>query len=437
MSDRAEAGSPAAAVRCPVLEAGAAFLNSFRHAGLLLVAVSGGSDSCALLHVFDQLLQRDDFRAFRLAAATVDHGLREGSGAEARWVEALCARRGIPHSILCWRGEKPSTGLQAAARSARYRLLAEEAQRIGACAILVGHTADDQSETAAMRGARGRGPGEAGMAGAVLLEETVWACRPFLSIRRQALRDHLRDLGETWLEDPSNSNPMFERARLRSGGTVIPSATAAPPDRLAASGREARWIERSVTVHAGHVAVIPAHALDAIGDPDHARALFRLAACIGGRTHLPGRLEQDRLVAFLAEGRPDRRTLAGVVFDRRREALFLYREMRGLKPVRIDAGDVADGRFRLCGPAGGAATVCPVRDPQGASAGLLASGVPEAIARRAAPAVLEIDGGAADHELSRVLAPHLHFVPSFDLPAADALRHVFGLDPLPLPPVRQ
>lgn len=408
-------------------------LRRFRKPGPLVVAISGGSDSTALLTGLSRLRTDPAFAGFSLHAVTIDHGLRAGSAEEAEAVAALCKRLAIHHRIRCWQGEKPETGLQAAARAARYRLLAHEARALEAAALLTGHSADDQRETIAMRAARGEGDGLSGMAEQTLIEEDVWLVRPLLALDRQTMRTALLEWGEPWLDDPSNDNPRFERVRRRREG--IAARDFPERDRARTAEAQAKWLDAHVQVTAGAVARVSSIS-SVIGQDDASLALFRLSSAIGGKVHLPPVEARLRIVGWLQAGEPGRKTLGGTVFDLRRDALWLYRESRGLLPKRLQVdGDLYDGRYLLCGPPQGQALAGPVSDREEAIRGLEAGGVPTAIAKRAAPALVALDPAVSGFRLERRIAAQRHFLPGFDLKVAQSLRQHFGLPVLPVPPL--
>lgn len=182
----------------------------------VILAVSGGGDSIALMHMAHDHLaaRRPDVR---LVAATVDHGLRAASADEARHVARTCQRLGIGHVTLRWDADVPAAGMQDAARQARYALLTELATKHRSPIVLTGHTADDQAETVAMRAARAEeGRGLAGIDEAALSARRIWFVRPFLHIGRRDLRDWLAAHGHDWIDDPSNDDRRFERVRMRA-----------------------------------------------------------------------------------------------------------------------------------------------------------------------------------------------------------------------------
>jgi tRNA(Ile)-lysidine synthase len=204
----------------------------------LILAVSGGPDSTALL-ILAARWAKARKRAPKLLAVTVDHGLRAAAAGEAAAVKRLASRLGVTHRTLRWRGRKPKSGLQEAAREARYRLLAQAAAQAGYEHILTAHTLDDQAETVLFRLARGSGLGGlAGMAYAAPLPAARGAgrfflLRPLLGLPKARLIATLEAAGISYSDDPTNRDPRFTRARLRD---FMPA--------LAREGLDARGLAR-------------------------------------------------------------------------------------------------------------------------------------------------------------------------------------------------
>ncbi|TCT03947.1 tRNA lysidine(34) synthetase TilS [Aquabacter spiritensis] len=206
------------------------------HARVLL-AVSGGPDSTALL------LLAHAWRAGRaagpdLSVATVDHRLRPESAAEARSVGAVCRRLGLSHAVLDWMGEKPRSGIPAAARAARYGLLARHAASRGATALALAHTRDDQAETVLLRLARGSGLAGLAAMRPVSRMGALALVRPFLDIPKARLVAEVRRAGVDFAEDPGNRDPRFTRPRLRAIAAAL-AAEGLDAPRLAAFARRA------------------------------------------------------------------------------------------------------------------------------------------------------------------------------------------------------
>ena len=207
----------------------------------LLLAVSGGPDSTALLLMAAEwATERGSPKLF---AATVEHGFRVESAAEAEHVAALAARLGVMHATLVWEGDKPSARLQERAREARYGLLAAHARAVGARVIVTAHHLDDQAETVLMRLTRGSGvAGLAGMA-ARSRRGDIEIARPLLAIPKAKLIAFCEARGVDYARDPSNADPRFARPRLRGIA-----------EALAAEGLDApalaRFARRAATVEA-------------------------------------------------------------------------------------------------------------------------------------------------------------------------------------------
>ncbi|UVK42252.1 tRNA lysidine(34) synthetase TilS [Mesorhizobium sp. AR07] len=442
-----------------------------------VAAVSGGSDSTALLLLLKQHLDRTA-PATKLLAVTIDHGLRSGSAAEAQAVAQLCATHAIEHRTLTWSGHKPSTGLPAAAREARYRLLAEAAQAQGIGLILTGHTADDQAETVLMRQVRterlardadrghaetaGRGHAEmagrglAGMAPATLYDWRNWIVRPLLGMRRAALRDVLRRQNVGWVDDPTNADEAFERPRMRAA-LADRNGVRRVDDALALAAHEGnarRQLGLAAADLIRDLATQPAVGLIRL-DPgflnagDERAAVYALRillATTGGIALLPDRARSEALFARLKAGFLCA-TLSRTVVDSRRAGIFLRREARGLPPAAVASGDILwDGRRGITlNDSSGALLIAPF----GAAAKRQAIGegkTPPSLMRAALaaePALwqaveclgLPEDSQAPDMAEARpVVAPFAHFLPSFDLAPARAVAGLIGAAPVPALP---
>jgi tRNA(Ile)-lysidine synthase len=187
----------------------------WKGAPALVLAVSGGPDSIALMWLMARW-RRTLSRGPRLLAVTVDHGLRAESAREAREVRRLAGTLGVPHRMVRWTGVKPKSGVPAAARAARYRLLAAVARQSGASHILTAHTRDDQAETLLMRLVRGSGIGGLAAMARESEREGVLIARPFLDISKSQLIATLEKARIGFADDPTNRDPRFTRPRIRS-----------------------------------------------------------------------------------------------------------------------------------------------------------------------------------------------------------------------------
>lgn len=419
------------------------FLRSLRHPTRLLVAISGGSDSTGLLIALHQALRDKSFPHVTLTAATIDHALRGNSAAEAEDVAKFCASLGIPHRIRRWHGEKPATGISAAARNARYRLLADAAVELGATLILTAHTAEDQAETIAMRAARSDDHGAAGLAGmadAVLYDHRIWIARPLLACRRADIRRLLSDSGMGWIDDPSNTDTRYERVRTRQTfvGTGLPALDPQQAARrLALSARAADRLRSHAKAIAGAVLQIaPAGLADP--DDDLRHALGAAIATVGGRVHGPGRDSMDRVMAFLRRPPGGQLTSGRTVLAHRRDGLFVLRENRGILPLAIAPGEAGlwDNRFDIANLSDQPLTV----EGDGDSPKLV-DHLPPGLARLARKGLPRVSRGGdgqpvAPHQarISARIAPYDLFLPRFDLQLADALATIFGRDGYLPPP---
>jgi tRNA(Ile)-lysidine synthase len=288
-----------------------------------LLAVSGGPDSSALMHAAAAL-------GVPVRVATVDHGLRPESRAEAEAVGRSARALGLPHRILAWTGAKPGTGLQAAARAARYRLLAAHAAASGDAHILTGHTRDDQAETVLMRLAAGSGlAGLAGMRAERNLAPGIVLGRPFLHLPKATLVAWCDARGIPVLRDPGNAGPRFARGRLRDAWPALEreGLSAARLARLAERAARDEAALRSAAERALATALRPGTGqgatlrldgalLAALPEAVALRCVDLALSRAGAAARRLDRLEAlvlESLLPALRRKAPIRRTLAGIL----------------------------------------------------------------------------------------------------------------------------
>jgi tRNA(Ile)-lysidine synthase len=327
-------------------------------------------------------------------AITVDHGLREGSAREASQVERWAQDLGLVHLTLAWEGRTHQGNLQAEARRARYALLADALSRHDVSLLATGHTRDDQAETLLIRLARGSGlAGLSGMSprapypGRRLHDMSL--VRPLLDIPHSRLVATLRARGQPWVEDPSNANPKFLRARIRA---TLPSLAGLglTADRLAAT---AGHLARANAAIEGVVVELAARVLkadpcgyvlmetrDLRAAPDEAvlRLVARVLKTVSGEAYAP---RFDRLAALAdwlrAPPAGSGRTLGGCRLACRADgSVLVAREEDAMRRaghvlrLRPGGSGVWDGRFSVAIPAGAPDTEYEVKalGPEGVRA---------------------------------------------------------------------
>jgi tRNA(Ile)-lysidine synthase len=310
----------------------------------LAVAVSGGGDSVALA-----LLCADWARTHgrELLLLNVDHRLQSESPAWTRVCRDLARRLGARFEALDWTGDKPATGLPAAARRARHALLAEAARASGAWVILMGHTADDVLEARAMR-----------QAGATTPDPRVWSpspawpegrdiflLRPLIGVRRDAIRAWLAERGQTWIDDPANMDPRYARARARAAANLGDGKAPVDPAPLG--------LARQVLEVVGGLRA-PRAVLRRTDMASARRLLAMAAVCAGGGDRLPAAGRVARLADLARSESAFTATLSGARIEADADTLAVWREAGeaargGLAELPLPAHQpvVWDGRYEI------------------------------------------------------------------------------------------
>lgn len=328
------------------------------------VAVSGGSDSLALMHLLDEYF-RD--KPVELMVASVDHDLRPGSRQEAEQVAELAAGLGLRHKILTW-AEGPSEvgNLQDQARQARYQLLTRWARQNGIPLLALGHTADDQAETVLMRLKRAAGVN--GLAGIPQrrTQDGISLIRPLLEARRSSLRAYLEHRDVAWIEDPSNEDERFERIRTRKalalldelGLTVDVLGTVA--QNMSKARKALGWYAfleaRDMMRFDSGAIVIELRKFRTLSDEISHRLMLQAILWISGGQYPPRRQAMIDTVALAQRG--GSATLGGCRILRHKDDIWVCREHAAVQETTVSSGELWDQRWRIFA---GDIGVCDVR----------------------------------------------------------------------------
>ena len=318
------------------------------------LAVSGGSDSMAMLALAVAWAKA---HGGELRVATVDHGLRNEAADEAHWVKAHCAELGLQHDTLIW-ADAPSGNVQNAARTARYDLLASWARSHKLDAVAMAHTADDQAETFVMRLARGSGvDGLSSMRDDWVAQNMRWL-RPVLATDRDDLRLYLTEQGVGWVDDPTNSDPRFERVRVRKAmddlarlgldrDRLVSTAQRMSEARIALTQAAVDAAKTCANVALGDV-VFDAAAYVALPTETRHRLLTAAIRFVSGATYRPRYDALREVEAQVLDGQ--RRTLSGCTLDRKAGQVIVGRELNAIRSEIAQPGHSWDGRWVVIGP---------------------------------------------------------------------------------------
>lgn len=318
------------------------------------LAVSGGSDSVAMLLLACDWAQG---HGAALTCFTVDHGLRDGSAADAAFVSDLCAALGVPCRVLRWTGWDGQGNKSARARQGRYQLMVQAARGEGIAHLALAHTRDDQAETVLAHLARKAGvDGLAAMAPVREAQGITWL-RPLLSVGRQVLRDYLTARGQDWRDDPSNDDPAYDRVRLRQAAGAL-TDLGLTPEALAEVAANMRHVQAALdaqvlaaaglcTVRAGAVCIDRA-GFDALPEEIRRRLLAGSLRWLTGADYPPRRAP---LIETLGAVKQDQaQVLAGALVLPKPKAIWLCREPAAVLGLQATSGTDWDGRWRVSGP---------------------------------------------------------------------------------------
>ncbi|MCE8525201.1 tRNA lysidine(34) synthetase TilS [Ruegeria pomeroyi] len=319
------------------------------------VAVSGGGDSIALMHL---LARSFPGRDVTLLVATVDHGLRPEAASEAALVARQAAGLGLSHETLRWTGWTGEGNLQDQARRARYTLLTEWALRNRVTTLALAHTADDQAETLLMRLSRSAGVSGLAAMAPRRMQNGVVLVRPLLGITRDTLRNFLLSEGIGWADDPSNEDARYDRIKARRAlADLAPLGIDAQGlAEVAANMARARealdWYTflaaRDLTRIDGGDVLLEPRGFRTLPDEIARRMLLHIVGWIGGGEYPPRRAAVAEALAALRHERSGQ--LGGCLILGQGRRIRFCREHKTVETLTTPQGELWDGRWVLRGP---------------------------------------------------------------------------------------
>ncbi len=321
----------------------------------IAVAVSGGSDSLALMHLAAGWAAD---RNCVIEVVSVDHGLRPEAADEVAMVAQAASRLELEHHGLRWQGWDGQGNLQDAARQARRRLIAKWAKEHAVGHVLLGHTLEDQAETVLMRLSRGSGvDGLAGMAPVSEIDGMIWL-RPLLWLTRQSLRDYLTEKDVTWAEDPSNADDRFDRVKARQMMETL-SPLGLTPERLAQTAQHMQSASWTLRVAAQDLArrvarqdngdvVFDLEELSLAPRELQTRLLSAALGWVSGQKYRPRFRALIQVMERATQGKDS--TLQGCHLLAGKTRLRICREADAVQGLRCSAAEIWDGRWRTEGP---------------------------------------------------------------------------------------
>ncbi len=329
------------------------FLETPRKIGL---AVSGGSDSMAMLHLHARQAESDPNR--ELFVATVNHGLRPEAAEECEFVAMICGRYDIPHEVLTWHDWDGSGNLQAQARDARYKLLADWANGLDLENVSLGHTQDDVAENFLIRLKR-----QAGVDGLAAMETTFsrHGCefvRPLLYNSRQVLRQFLQNNDHIWRDDPSNDDQKFDRVKARNLLSAmrefgVDSYALAMSSQHLKEAKDAlndiahEFCETRLEFVAGDIQ-IPCDPFYELPDDLQRRIMRQAVSWMGNKPFPPRALSLDLWDVKIDEGKPF--MVHGCALTHTATELRIAREFNSVKDLTSVTNAIWDNRWQLDGP---------------------------------------------------------------------------------------